>query len=227
MITTKNYFKEIYAILYKEILSEFRTRYSISNIFLFILTTITMIALALVNEKMGAELSSGLLWIVIFFASMIGLSKTFVSEEERGTSFLLQVFASSTSIYFGKLIFNILLSLFINFFALILFFLFSNSKAVSTPDLLTLVIAISSVAIATSTTVISAIVSKANSKNALFPILSFPILLPIIKIGMDLTVSTFIGTSFLAISSDLQLIVAYVGFITTISYLLFDFIWKE
>ncbi len=219
--------QEIYAILYKEILSEFRTRYSISTILLFILTTITMIALALVSERMGAELSAGLLWIVIFFASMIGLSKSFVSEEERGTAFLLQVFSSSTAIYFGKLIFNVLLSIFINFFSLVLFFLFANAKTVASPNELIIIILISSLAVATSTTIISAIISKASSKNALFPVLSFPILLPIIKLGIDLTVSAFIGTTFNAILSDLQLIIAYIGLITTISYLLFDFIWKD
>ena len=219
--------QEIYAIFYKEILSEFRTRYSISTILLFILTTITMISLAMVSESMKPELASGLLWIIIFFASMIGLSKSFVSEEERGTSFLLQIFSSATAIYFGKLIFNVLLSLFINFFSLILFFLFSNSGVVKSPGIMILVIAISSIAVATSTTVISAIISKASSKHALFPVLSFPILLPIVKLGIDLTVSSFIGTNLTAIMSDLQLIVAYIGLITTVSYLLFDFIWKD
>jgi heme exporter protein B len=90
-----------------------------------------------------------------------------------------------------------------------------------------LVIAISSVAVASSTTVISAIISKASSKHALFPVLSFPILLPIIKLGIDLTVATFLGTSLNEIISDLQLIVAYIGLIITVSYLLFDFIWKD
>lgn len=219
--------KEIYAIFYKELLSEFRTRYSISTILLFILTTITMISMALVSERMGAELSAGLLWIIIFFASMIGLSKTFVSEEERGTSFLLQIFSSATAIYFGKLIFNVLLSLFINFFSLILFFIFSNSGTVKSQGLLILVITISSIAVASSTTVISAIISKASSKNALFPVLSFPIMLPIIKLGIDLTVATFLGTGIDEIISDLQLIIAYIGLIVTVSYLLFDFIWKD
>jgi heme exporter protein B len=183
--------------------------------------------MALVSERMGAELSAGLLWIIIFFASMIGLSKTFVSEEERGTAFLLQIFSSATAIYFGKLIFNVLLSLFINFISLFLFFIFSNSGNVKSPGLMVLVIAISSIAVASSTTVISAIISKANSKHALFPVLSFPILLPIIKLGIDLTVATFLGTNINAILSDLQLIVAYIGLIISVSYLLFDFIWKD
>jgi len=185
-----------------------------------------MISMALVSERMGAELSSGLLWIVIFLF-YDWTFQNFCNEEERGTSFLLQIFSSATAIYFGKLIFNVLLSLFINFISLILFFHFFKFGSSEVPELLILVIAVSSIAVATSTTVISAIISKASSKHALFPVLSFPILLPIIKLGIDLTVSTFLGTDFRAIVSDLQLIIAYVGMIVAVSYLLFDFIWKD
>lgn len=218
---------EILAIVYKELLSEFRTRYSFSTILLFIFTTISMIAIAYSSEKISMETSAGLLWIVLFFTSMIGLSKTFITEEERGTAFLLQIIANSHSIYFGKLIFNILTSLFINFFALTFFFLFLNTQIVYSVNLLILTITISSLAIATATTVISAIIAKANSKNALFPVLAFPILLPIIKIGIDLTVASFVGSTISENMGDIQMIIAYTGLIATVSYLLFDFIWKD
>lgn len=218
---------EILVIVYKEILSEFRTRYSFSTILLFIFTTISMIAIAYSSEKITLETSAGLLWIVLFFTSMIGLSRTFIYEEERGTAFLLQIIANSYSIYFGKLIFNILTSLFINFFALIFFFLFLNTQIVKSVELLLITITISSFAIATATTVISAIIAKANSKNALFPVLAFPILLPIIKIGIDLTIASFVGLPISENLGDIQMIVAYTGLIATVSYLLFDFIWKD
>lgn len=223
----KNALQEIYSVLYKEILSEFRTRYSISTILLFILTTITIIAISFAAEKLSEEATASLLWIVIFFGTMIGLSKSFVSEEERGTSLLLQIVVSSSSIFFGKLIFNIILSLFINFFSIILFFLFANTPQIITLDLFILIVVICSVAIASATTVISAIISKASSKNALFPILSFPILLPIIKIGIDSTGLTLVGTELSAIQSDMQLLIAYTGLLIVASYLLFDFIWKD
>jgi len=218
---------EILAIVYKELLSEFRTRYSLSNILLFIFTTISMIAISYSSEKISLETSAGLLWIVLFFTSMIGLSKSFITEEERGTALFLQVIANSYSIYFGKLIFNILTSLFINFFALTFFFLFVNTQVVRSVSLLIMTIGISSLAIATATTVISAIIAKANSKNALFPVLAFPILLPIIKIGIDLTIASFVGSTIKENLGDIQMMVAYSGLVAAVSYLLFDFIWKD
>lgn len=218
---------EILAILFKEILSEFRTRYSITTILLFIFTTISMISIAYSAEKISIETSSGLIWIVLFFTSMMGLSKTFIVEEERGTSFFLQIISNSHSVYFGKLIYNVITSLFINYFAIGIFFVFLNAPLVKSVDLLIATITLSSFAIASSTTVISAIIAKANSKNALFPVLSFPILLPLIKIGIDLTIESFAGSNLLDNLGDLQMIFAYSGLIITVSYLLFDFIWKD
>ncbi|HRS01895.1 MAG TPA: heme exporter protein CcmB [Bacteroidota bacterium] len=223
----KNAFQEISAVLYKEILSEFRTRYSITTILLFILTTITIIAISFASEALSQEATSSLLWIVIFFSTMIGLSKSFISEEERGTSLLLGITVGTSSIFFGKLIYNILLSLFINFFSIVLFFLFVNTANIISIGLFIIIIVICSIAIASATTVISAIISKASSKNALFPILSFPILLPIIKIGIDSTGLTMVETKFSAIQSDMQLLIAYTGLLIIASYLLFDFIWKD
>ncbi len=96
------------AVLKKELLSEFRTRYAISAILLFVLTTITMVVFATSGDVLSPEVAAGVLWIVMFFGAMTGLSKSFVSEEERGTSLYLKLVADSGAIYFGKLVFNIM-----------------------------------------------------------------------------------------------------------------------
>src|SRR5690606_6066020 len=117
-----------------------------------------------------------------------GLSKTFVSEEERGTSLYLKLIAGSASIYFGKLIFNILLRIALNLAAVILFFMFVGNIELKSPLVFIFSIFMVSIAIAAATTIISALIAKANSKNALFPVLSFPIILPVIILGIQTTV---------------------------------------
>jgi heme exporter protein B len=218
---------KVIPIFKKEILTEFRSRHSVNTILLFILTSVAMVAIAQSNNIISNETSAGLLWIIIFFGSMVGLSKVFIAEEEKGTSLLLQLISNSHSVYLGKLLYNILLSLFINLFSVGLFFLFVAHNSLKSGDLLILTIILSSIAIATTTTVISSIIAKANSKNALFPILSFPILLPIIKLGIDLTVASYYGTSLSEIANDLQMIIAYIGIIGAVSYLLFEIIWND
>jgi len=219
--------KSILSILQKEILSEFRTRYAISTVALFILTTVVMIVFSTAGEKLNTQILTALLWVIMFFGAMTALAKSFVSEEERGTSLLLQIISNNTSIFFGKLIFNIILSISINFFAVFLMLIFFNDLLIKNYSLFFSVLLLSSIAIASSTTLISALIAKANSKNALFPILSFPILLPIILLGVELTVSSINGIEFKEIYKDINLIISYSGLLILVSYYLFDYVWKD
>src|SRR5512146_722546 len=114
-------FKQAIAICRKDFHSELRTRYSINGLAMFIIVVISIIKFSLGEEKLSSELHAGLLWIIIFFANSNGLSRVFVAEEDRGTSFVLKLTANSKSVLLGKLIFNTLLSFLINFFVVFLF----------------------------------------------------------------------------------------------------------
>jgi ABC-type transport system involved in cytochrome c biogenesis permease component len=52
------------------------------------------------GEKIEKYIASALLWIVLFFGSMTGLSRTFVMEEERCTSLLLKISSRPIEVFF-------------------------------------------------------------------------------------------------------------------------------
>lgn len=220
-------FSKISAVLNKELSSEFRTRYAISAILLFILTTVTMVLFSSKGVKIDAGMAAALLWIILFFASMTGLARTFVQEEERGTSILLKTSTPSYSVYFGKLIYNLILSLVLNIFSVILFFIFIETVSLERADVFIYSIIAGSFGFAAATTIISALLAKANTKGALFPILSFPVLLPLIVLCIELTKYSFMPNIGLNITSNLGMITAYCGLMVTVSYFLFDFVWED
>ncbi|MCX8055698.1 MAG: heme exporter protein CcmB [Ignavibacteria bacterium] len=219
--------KEIFGIINKEILSEFRTKSSLATVGLFIVTTITIIGIGIGNEQINAQISGGLLWVVMFFSSMVGLSKIFIQEEERGTSMFLLIQANSSYIYFGKLIYNTILSIVINIITILLFLFFINQVRINSWDVFILAMLLSSIGLAAATTIISALISKAGSKNALFPVLAFPVLLPLVFIGISLTIDSIEGISLAKASNYLNMLVAYSGINVILSYFLFDYIWQE
>jgi heme exporter protein B len=88
-------------------------------------------------------------------------------------------------------------------------------------------IVLGSIGLASATTIISAIIAKANSRNALFPALSFPALLPLIIIGIESTVMSFDGDPFSKIAGNYQLMLAYSGAMITVSFLLFELVWHD
>ena len=98
-----------YSLFKKDFSSELRTRYAINSLAMFIIVAISVILFSIGNEKINESLTGGLFWVVIFFTAMSGLSRAFVSEEERGTTLTLQLIASPTVVFTGKLLFNLIL----------------------------------------------------------------------------------------------------------------------
>ncbi len=215
------------AVFRKDLRSELRTRYTLNAILLFVLTTVMMIAFATRGEIVNDGVASGLLWVIMFFSAMTGLARAFVAEEERGTSLLLRLSSPPAAVFFGKLLYNVLMTLLLNFAGITLFFIFVGGVAVGSPGLFLLVIALASLATAASTTLISAIIARSRSRGALFPVLSFPIMLPLVLPGVELTLLALGGADMAQAQNNLQLMVSYLVVLTTVSWLLFDFVWKE
>lgn len=219
--------RQIIAVFHKDLRSEIKTRYAINAVLMFVLTTVAMIVFSTADERLSNGLASGILWIIMFFSAMTGLSKTFVSEEERGTGLLLQLSTPPTAVYFGKLFFNILLTVVLYTAAVLLFFLFIHEITIKTPLLFAAVLLLGSIATASATTIIAAIIARANTRSALFPVLSFPILLPLVLSGVEATYQSLAGIAFGQAQSNLIILASYSVVLVAVSTMLFDFVWKD
>lgn len=219
-------FKQAFEICRKDFYSELRTRYAVNALIMFIIVVISVIKFSLGEEKLTSELHAGLLWIIIFFSNSNGLSRVFVAEEERGTSLALKLSASSKSVFLGKLIFNTALSFLINLFIVILFILITG-LSIKNPGMFFLVIAAGNLGLSSVLTIIAALISKANSKGTLFPVLSFPLLLPLMLSAINSTWLSIEGADFDALAGDFQIIISFSIVVITASFLLFDFVWND
>jgi len=218
---------KIIAVFKKDWESELRTRYAINALAMFILVTISVILFSIGQEKISIHLTGGLFWVVIFFSAMSGLSRAFVSEEERGTTLTLQLIAAPSTIYFGKLFFNLVLVFIMNIAIVILYYMWFNSFIILNFSLFLLALFFGSMGIAISSTIIAAIISKANTKGTLYPVLSFPILLPLILTLMELTKFAMDGNLISDSLVELAVLICYDVIMLTAGYMLFDFIWKD
>jgi len=83
------------------------------------------------------------------------------------------------------------------------------------------------IGLAVASTIIAAIISKAGAKGTLYPVLSFPILLPLILTSVQLTLLSNQGASFVDAKIELAIVFCYDVIMLTASYMLFDFVWKD
>lgn len=216
-----------YNLFLKDFRSELRTRYAINALAMFIIVAISVILFSIGNEKINENLTAGLFWVVIFFTAMSGLSRAFVSEEERGTTLTLQLIASPTTVFSGKLIFNVILVFAMNAIIAVLYGALFEDFIIKNFLLFIATFVLGNIGLAVSSTIIAAIIAKAGAKGTLYPVLSFPILLPLILTCVQLTLFSFDGTSFEKSRFELAIVLSYDVIMITVSYLLFDFIWKE
>jgi heme exporter protein B len=76
-------------------------------------------------------------------------------------------------------------------------------------------------------TIIAALISKSSSKGTLYPVLSFPLLLPLMLSTINATTMTIEGTTIGQIGSEIQIMISYSVVLITASFMLFDLVWND
>jgi heme exporter protein B len=214
------------AICWKDFRSEIRTRYALNALIMFIIVAVSVIKFSLGEERLSTEVLAGLMWIIIFFSNSSGLARVFVSEEERGTSLFLKLTSKPSSILLGKLVFNVTLSYVINFINVLLF-IAATGFTIKSPGLFILTILLGNLGMSSVMTIIAALISRANTKGTLYPVLSFPLLLPLLLAVINATRLSAEGVSFEQTAGDFQIIVSFTVVVITASFLMFDLVWND
>lgn len=215
------------AVAAKDLRSELRTRYGLTTLGLSVVTTVALVVFAAGEEPLSRPLSAAIVWIAMVTTAMAGLGRTFISEEERGTSVFLRLTAPSLAVYFGKLGVNLALCTLANVATALLFFLFVPAIGAGNIISYSAVVLTGSLGISASATIISAIVAKAGGRNALLPVLAFPLLVPVLLPGVNATIAAMAGFSIGEIIGDLVVVTSYSGILIVVSVLVFDVLWED
>ncbi|MFN4112015.1 MAG: heme exporter protein CcmB [Ignavibacteria bacterium] len=219
--------KRAYYIFYKDFSSELRMRFALNALIMFVIVAVSTILFSLANEKVSQNVYAGMFWVVVFFSAMSGLSRTFVSEEERGTTLILSLIANPISIFLGKFLFNLVLLFFINSIIAFLYMILFQDFSIQNWDSFLLAFILGNIGIAGSSTIIAAIISKANVKGTLYPVLAFPVLLPLILMLIEITKSAMEGNPISDVEAELMVLISYDIIMITASILVFDIIWRD
>ncbi len=214
------------AVFLKDVRSELRTRTALNAIVLFALVTLFSVSFATAGLRLPPAVHASLFWIILFFAAMAGLSRTFVVEAERGTELALRLTAGAFQVYAGKLLFNLAL---LGLLALVLVPAFQILLPFEGArwDTLLVGLMLGGLALAASSTLIAAIVSQAGVKGALFSVLALPVLVPVLFAGVGSSRRALAGEGWQASLGEYQILIAYAGIMITLAWLLMDHIWQE
>jgi heme exporter protein B len=220
---------EVWAVTAKDLRAEFRTRIALSSVGLFALTTLIAVAYSVGPFRIATEdrpfLLAVLLWIVVFFAALAGLDRSFVKEEEGHTAALLRLSAAPLVVWAGKLLFNLVL-LAVLIAALVPLYCVLMGYHIVLVGWFVVLLAVGGYALAVISTIVAAIIARAVARGALFPVLALPLLLALLIFLIQGTSAAADG-SLETIRNAVRAVVSLGGVMTVVSVFLFPVVWNE
>ncbi|MFV9504266.1 MAG: heme exporter protein CcmB [Oscillochloridaceae bacterium umkhey_bin13] len=219
-----------WAVFVKDLRTELRTRYALNAMVLFAACTAVMVSvgttfIGLRRTDEALLIQASLLWVALLFAAISGLSRSFVHEEETRTMAALRLAAPPIAVYLGKFLFNLALLVLLSAITSVLFIVFVRVQ-VGSPLAFVLLLAAGGLGLASATTILAAIIARANFKSALFAVLAFPLLVPQLVIAIQGTAAALDNGGMALALPAIQFLLAYSVATFVSSLFLFRFVWE-
>jgi heme exporter protein B len=223
-----SYLYKVFAIVAKDVAAELRTREMLSSMFIFSLLVILIFNFAFdLRAENQRTLAPGVLWVAIAFAGMLGLSRSFIMEKDRGSmEGLLLTPVDRSAIYLGKMLGNVLFIAIVEIIILPIFVVLFNLSAGDLP-LLVGVMMLGTVGFAGVGTLFSAMVIHTRAREVLLPILLFPVVIPVMLSAVKLTAAILDRLPFADVQNWFSLLVAFDAIFMALSFILFDYVVEE
>jgi len=227
----KFFFAIVWAVFEKDIRVEVRTRESLLVMFVFSLLVLTLFSFAFGPGQGGKEAAptqAGILWVAILFSSVIGFSRSMgIEREGNGFSAMRLSPADPSALFLGKMLaifFLVTIMEIVGFAALAVFYQAGVWKNIG---MLALVAFSSTAGISAVGTLFAAMTARTRTRDALLPVLLFPLLVPVLIAAVKATAAILGGGGWEEAGDWVKLIVAFDLIFITVSAVTFEYMLEE
>jgi heme exporter protein B len=192
-------FSHYRVLLAKDLAREFRTHEMLSSMGTYALLVLVVFgaALAQTTAKLDiAQISGGLIWMLVIFTSLLGLNRSFAYEKEDGAlEGILLVPMDRGIIYLSKATANLLFLLAVEVVALPLFYFFflSGVTPAATLPLVVWPLLIGTIGTAGIGTLLATITSATRGRELLLALLFIPLAFPLLYACVAATTFAIVG----------------------------------
>ncbi|CAG9609321.1 heme exporter protein CcmB [Pseudoneobacillus rhizosphaerae] len=175
-------FTNALSIAWKDLYSEWKTRQVLTTMIIFAGLVIVVCSFAFdpTNNTTKAVIP-GAIWIIIVFSGILGLNRSFVSEQKNDNMHaLLTAPLDAASIYLGKFLANFIMLLIVEIVAIPFLFLLFDFREMGSFPYFILVLFIGSFGFVAIGTFLAALAANSRSSEMLLPIMLFPLVSPIL-----------------------------------------------
>jgi len=222
----RSFWRKIGAVIWKDVRAEFRTKEMLSAMLIFAFLVVVVSSFAYDPSRAeAAQIFPGLLWIAFFFAGILGLNRSFVSEKTGDAlSGLMLVPADRSFIYFGKVVANWLFMTFMEAATFPVFVVIYGVDMPAAPWRLALVIVLATFGFTAVGTFLAALAANTRASEILLPLILFPIVVPVVIAAVETTRGLFVGQSLASMANWLKILSVYDVIFLVVPFLLFDYL---
>jgi heme exporter protein B len=225
-----NFFQAVRAILIKDILIEFRNRYVLGGILLYVFSSVLVIYFALQYNNSIQEINpvtwSILFWLTILFSSVNAIANSFFREPE-GRFFYYYWTLSPQALIIAKLLYNFLFTIVLSLLTFGVFAVMVSNPIINFPIFLVTII-LGGTGYSFLFTTMSAIASRAGNNATLMAVLGFPLVIPLIIFLTRLSAACITAGVFNEeTNKNLLLLLAFNIVQPTLAWILFPYIWRD
>jgi heme exporter protein B len=215
--------RHAWAVARKDLILEFRTRTGIVAALVFTALVLTVFNFGRDPTAVAAlDLAPSILWVTFTFAAIIALNRAFQLElENQAFDGLLVSPISRRSIYWGKLVANLIFVSVVEAVGLPLFVLFFNVPLGGALLPLVAVIALATVGFVAVGTLFSALVVRTRFAELMLPVLLLPFMIPPLVGAVQVTARLLGARPVNEVVGWLKLLAAYDIVFVTLAALLF------
>ena len=170
------------AILRKDLTIELRTKEAVPAMTLFTVTVYVLFHFGLDRDSLDGELASGVLWVTLLLAAVIGVTRLFAAEREQGgIDALLLAPVDRTALFVAKgaALFLYLVALELVAVPAFALLLLGPGLGGALPELLVILL-LADVGLAAVGALVSALAAETRARELIVPLLLLPLLVPLL-----------------------------------------------
>jgi heme exporter protein B len=218
------------ALLRKDVRLELRSFESVPAMLLFSVSVLVLFHFGLDRSALEGDLASGVLWVTLLLASVLGMNRLFVAERDQGgfDGFLLApvdrtaLLVAKALLLFGFLVAVELIA--VPAFALLLL---EPGAGQALPELLA-VLLLADAGIAVVGTLVGALGVQTRARDLIVPLMALPLLLPVLIAAAEATAPLLLADGADPLPGRwLAVLALYDAVFGLLAYAVFDFLLEE
>jgi len=215
--------RQTWDLLWRDWVLEWRTRYALSGIVLYVLATVVLVYSALVDIR--PQVWNAMFWVIVLFAAVSAIVKSFVQESQARQLYYYSL-VHPLALLAAKMIYNSVLLFVLSLLSWLLLALLTGNPVKDT-GLFVLAVFLGSMGLAIAFTFVSAISAKAQNSATLMAVLGFPVIIPILLVLVKVGANALRLMQDTAIMGDILILVAINLVLLSVALLLYPFLWRD